>query len=128
LGKAIFAFAATRRYSPIGLSRLKEAMLANFPAPNGDLDERLFCRRCASPSFYPAKTQLGHRQSDFAVLHNTAFAQRMRTYGHVLGAHYRGLNGRRISRMKRAPIPGPPGFQRSFSGSAMRRNAVERQA
>jgi hypothetical protein len=31
--------------------------LANFCTLNGDLDERLFYRACASPRFYTAKTQ-----------------------------------------------------------------------
>ena len=29
--------------------------------PNGDLEERLFYRACASPRFYTAKTPCGHR-------------------------------------------------------------------
>ena len=34
--------------------------LANFCTPNGDFDERLFYRACASPRFYTAKTLNRH--------------------------------------------------------------------
>jgi hypothetical protein len=38
---------------------LKSDSLANFCAPNGDLEEQLFYRACASPHFYTAKTLNG---------------------------------------------------------------------
>jgi hypothetical protein len=60
---------------------LKSATFANFLAPNDELNKRLFSRRCASPSFHTAKTQLGHRVCIAAASQVDSYRRKLESYG-----------------------------------------------